>query len=253
MNHNLEKLEYDKILEKLSHFCKTYIGKRFAKELLPSQDIKEVQNNLNETNQGVVLIQRNSCPPIEEIADITVYLKILDSFGTLSVKALIELQNILQIAEDLKNYFSQDFLATSDFSALEPYFNNLYTNPSIVATLSKSIIDEDNIADSASSKLNDIRKKEKRIEQDIKSKLNGILHSSTYSKYMRENLVTIRSGRFVIPVKEEYRSMIKGFIHDVSSSGSTVFIEPISVFELNNEYNNLKIEENIEIEKILFA
>lgn len=251
MNHNLEKLEYDKILEKLSHFCKTYIGKRFAKELLPSQDIKEVQNNLNETNQGVVLIQRNSCPPIEEIADITVYLKILDSFGTLSVKALIELQNILQIAEDLKNYFSQDFLATSDFSALEPYFNNLYTNPSIVATLSKSIIDEDNIADSASSKLNDIRKKEKRIEQDIKSKLSGILHSSTYSKYMRENLVTIRSGRFVIPVKEEYRSYIKGFVHDISSSGSTVFIEPIAVFDLNNELSNLHIEEEQEIERIL--
>ena len=251
MNHNLEKLEYDKILEKLSHFCKTYIGKRFAKELLPSQDIKEVQNNLNETNQGVVLIQRNSCPPIEEIADITVYLKILDSFETLSVKALIELQNILQIAEDLKNYFSQDFLATSDFSALEPYFNNLYTNPSIVATLSKSIIDEDNIADSASSKLNDIRKKEKRIEQDIKSKLSGILHSSTYSKYMRENLVTIRSGRFVIPVKEEYRSYIKGFVHDISSSGSTVFIEPIAVFDLNNELSNLHIEEEQEIERIL--
>ena len=251
MNHNLEKLEYDKILEKLSHFCKTYIGKRFAKELLPSQDIKEVQNNLNETNQGVVLIQRNSCPPIEEIADITVYLKILDSFGTLSVKALIELQNILQIAEDLKNYFSQDFLATSDFSALEPYFNNLYTNPSIVATLSKSIIDEDNIADSASNKLYDIRRKEKRIEQDIKSKLNTMIHSSTYSKYMRENLVTIRSGRFVIPVKEEYRSYIKGFVHDISSSGSTVFIEPIAVFDLNNELSNLHIEEEQEIERIL--
>ena len=251
MNHNLEKLEYDKILEKLSHFCKTYIGKRFAKELLPSQDIKEVQNNLNETNQGVVLIQRNSCPPIEEIADITVYLKILDSFGTLSVKALIELQNILQIAEDLKNYFSQDFLATSDFSALELYFNNLYTNSSIVATLSKSIIDEDNIADSASNKLYDIRRKEKRIEQDIKSKLNTMIHSSTYSKYMRENLVTIRSGRFVIPVKEEYRSYIKGFVHDISSSGSTVFIEPIAVFDLNNELSNLHIEEEQEIERIL--
>ena len=117
--------------------------------------------------------------------------------------------------------------------------------------MSKSIIDEDNIADSASSKLNDIRKKEKRIEQDIKSKLNGILHSSTYSKYMRENLVTIRSGRFVIPVKEEYRSYIKGFVHDISSSGSTVFIEPIAVFDLNNELSNLHIEEEQEIERIL--
>ena len=81
--------------------------------------------------------------------------------------------------------------------------------------------------------------------------MNSILHSSTYSKYMRENLVTIRSGRFVIPVKEEYRSNIKGFVHDISSSGSTVFIEPLSVFELNNELSNLRIEEEQEIEKIL--
>ena len=157
----------------------------------------------------------------------------------------------MQIAENLKKYFAQDFLETSDFSALEYYFNNLYINSNIVSTIEKSIIDEDTIADSASSKLNQIRKKEKNIEQDIKSKLNAILHSSTYSKYMMENLITIRSGRFVIPVKEEYRSNIKGFIHDISSSGSTVFIEPLSVFELNNELSNLHVEEEQEIERIL--
>lgn len=251
MNHNLKKLEYDKILDKLSHFCKTYVGKKLATELRPLQDVNDVEKNLKETNQGVVLIQRNSCPPIDEIADITLYLKILDGNGTLSIKALIDLKNILQIAESLKKYFSQDFLATSDFSALEDYFNCLYINHNIVAIIEKSIIDEDTIADSASNKLNDIRKKEKKIEQDIKSKLNTILHSSTYSKYMMENLVTIRSGRFVIPVKEEYRSYIKGFVHDISSSGSTVFIEPLSIFEMNNELSNLRVEEEQEIEKIL--
>ena len=251
MNHNLKKLEYDKILDKLSHFCKTNVGKKLATELRPLHDVTDVQKNLKETNQGVVLIQRNSCPPIDEIADITLYLKILDGNGTLSIKALIDLKNILQIAESLKEYFSQDFLATSDFSALEDYFNCLYINHNIVAIIEKSIIDEDTIADSASNKLNDIRKKEKKIEQDIKSKLNTILHSSTYSKYMMENLVTIRSGRFVIPVKEEYRSYIKGFVHDISSSGSTVFIEPLSIFEMNNELSNLRVEEEQEIEKIL--
>ncbi len=251
MNHNLKKLEYDKILDKLSHFCKTNVGKKLATELRPLHDVTDVQKNLKETNQGVVLIQRNSCPPIDEIADITLYLKILDGNGTLSIKALIDLKNIIQMAESLKKYFSQDFLATSDFSALEDYFNCLYINHNIVTIIEKSIIDEDTIADSASNKLNDIRKKEKKIEQDIKSKLNTILHSSTYSKYMRENLVTIRSGRFVIPVKEEYRSYIKGFVHDISSSGSTVFIEPLSIFEMNNELSNLRIEEEQEIEKIL--
>ena len=251
MNHNLIKLEYHKILEIVANYCKTYIGKNYTLELRPIQDKNKVQKLLNETSQGVVLMQRNSTPPISEIADITVYLKTLDGCGTLSIKALLEIQNILQMADDLKNYFAKDFLSSSDFSELEEYFNNLYVNPSIISTFSKSIVDEDTIADTASSKLQDIRRKERKIEQDIRAKLNTILHSSTYSKYIRENIVTIRNGRFVIPVKEEYRGNVKGFVHDISSSGSTVFIEPISVFDLNNELSNLKIEENIEIERIL--
>lgn len=251
MNNNLKKLEFDKILEAISNYCKTYIGKTYVSELRPSQDTEEVQHMLSETSQGVTLIQRNSTPPLGSIADITVYLKTLDGCGSLSIKALLELQNILQMSASLKDYFAKDYLETSDFSAIEQYFNDLYVNPSIVSTFAKSIVDEDTIADSASSKLQNIRRRERKIEQDIRSKLNTILHSSTYSKYMRENIVTIRNGRFVVPVKEEYRSNVKGFVHDMSSSGSTVFIEPISVFDLNNELSNLHIEESLEIERIL--
>lgn len=251
MNNSLKKLEFNKILEKISNYCKTYIGKNYVSELRPSQDKENIQEMLNETSQGVILIQRNSTPPLGEIADITVYLKALESYGTLSIKALLEIQNILQMSANLKKYFEKDYLETSNFSAIEQYFLDLYVNPSIVATFAKSIVDEDTIADTASSKLQDIRRRERKIEQDIRSKLNGILHSSTYSKYMRENLVTIRNGRFVIPVKEEYRGAVKGFVHDMSSSGSTVFIEPIAVFDLNNELSNLHIEEELEIERIL--
>ena len=251
MNNSLKKLEFNKILESVSNYCKTYIGKNYVSELRPSQDKENIQEMLNETSQGVILIQRNSTPPLGEIADITVYLKALESYGTLSIKALLEIQNILQMSANLKKYFEKDYLETSDFSAVEQYFLDLYVNPSIVATFAKSIVDEDTIADTASSKLQDIRRRERKIEQDIRSKLNGILHSSTYSKYMRENLVTIRNGRFVIPVKEEYRGAVKGFVHDMSSSGSTVFIEPIAVFDLNNELSNLHIEEELEIERIL--
>lgn len=251
MNNNLNKLEYNKILEKVSTYCKTYIGKNYAFELCPSQNKNDVQKMLDETSQAVVLMQRNSTPPLGEIANITVYLKTLDGCGTLSIKALLELQNILQMASALKDYFEKDYLSTSDFSELERYFYDLYVNPSIVSTFVKSIVDEETIADSASSKLQDIRRRERKIEQDIRSKLNVILHSSTYSKYIRENIVTIRNSRFVIPVKEEYRSNVKGFVHDVSSSGSTVFIEPIAVFDLNNELSNLHIEESLEIERIL--
>lgn len=251
MNNNLKKLEFDKILENIANYCKTYIGKSHVENLRPSQNKEEIKKMLDETSQGVILIQRNSTPPLGEIANITVYLKSLEGYGTLSIKALLEIQNILQMSTNLKNYFEKDYLETSDFSAIEQYFLDLYVNPSIVATLEKSIIDENTIADTASSKLQDIRRKQRKIEQDIRSKLNGILHSSTYSKYMRENLVTIRNGRFVIPVKEEYRSNVKGFVHDMSSSGSTVFIEPIAIFDLNNDLSNLHIEEELEIEKIL--
>ena len=251
MNNNLLKLEYDKILENLATYCKTYIGKKHAMELIPSNKKEKVEKMLSETSEGVILLQRNNTPPLGEIADITIYLKILDSAGILNIKALLDIKNILLISNNLKEYFNKDYLTDTDFANLKQYFYNLYTNSNVISMLSKSIIDEDNIADTASSKLQDIRKKKKRLEQEIRSKLNNILHSSTYSKYIRENIVTIRNGRFVIPVKEEYRSLIKGFIHDVSSSGSTVFIEPIAVFDLNNEISNLIIEENIEIERIL--
>ena len=251
MDNNLLKLEFDRVLENLSSYCKTYIGKNYVSELRPSNDIDYVKETLNETSQGVILIQRNSTPPLDEIADISVYLKILDSNGILSIKALLEIQNILKTSANLKKYFNKDYLEDESFEFIKPYFEDLYTNPSIVSTLSKSIIDENTIADSASSKLQDIRRKKRKIEQDIRAKLNSILHSSAYSKYIQESLVTIRNNRFVIPVKEEYRSNIKGFIHDISSSGSTVFVEPISVFELNNEISNLNIEEELEIDRIL--
>ncbi len=251
MNNNLLKLEYDKIIEKIQNHCKTYIGKDYAYNLRPSHNKDEIQKMLNETSQGVILIQRNSTPPISDIANIIVYLKALNGGGTLGIKALLEIKNVLQTANELKIYFDKDYLKNEDFEEISYYFDNLYINSNIIEILNKSIIDEDTISDNASKKLQDIRRKKRRLEQDIRSKLNTILHSSTYSKYIRENIVTIRNSRFVIPVKEEYRNNIKGFVHDISSSGSTVFIEPIAVFDLNNEISNLNIEENLEIEEIL--
>lgn len=118
--------------------------------------------------------------------------------------------------------------------------------------IEKCILDENTIADNASNELATIRKKQINLDETIKNKLNSIIHSTSYSKYIQENVITIRNGRYVILVKEEYRTNIKGFVHDISASGSTVFIEPMNIFELNNELANLKIDELKEIEKILF-
>ncbi len=247
----LNKLEYNKILEKLSSYCHTYIGKDFASKLLPSNDKQEVELTLSETNEAVGLIERNGTPPISEIDNIGIYLKLLESSSSISAKALLSISNILEMAKELIEYFSS-FLDTENFPFLNHYFAELYTNNTIIDKIKKSIIDENTIADNASNTLSTIRKRERRLEQDIKSKLNTMIHSSSYSKYIQENVVMIRNERYVIPVKQEYRSYVKGFVHDTSSTGSTVFIEPLAIFELNNELNNLKIDENAEIEKILF-
>ena len=246
----LDKLEYFKILEKVALYCHTYLGKKEALELTPSNQKASVQKLLSETSEALSLIERNSNPPISEIDDIGVFVKMLESSNSLSCKGLLSIVNILEIANNLKSYFS-DFFNTEEYEHLRLYFSDLYTNNNIVEKIKEAILDENTIQDNASNNLSTIRKKQRQLELDIKNKLTSILHSSTYSKYIQENVVTIRNDRYVIPVKQEYRSQVKGFIHDMSSSGSTVFIEPISVFELNNELNNLKIEENLEIERIL--
>lgn len=249
MNKNLIKLEFNKIQFNLSQFAVTYIGKEQALNLLPSNNKEIVKNLLSETEEAEKLLFRNSTPPLDEIADNTITIKALESFGTLSIKSILEITKILQMSNDLKNYFFVEHINPEDFACLNKIFSELYTNKSILDKIKICIIDENNISDKASTRLASIRKKQRTIEQDIKNKLNHLLHS--YSKYLQENVITIRNDRYVIPVKDEYRSQIKGFVHDISSSGSTVFIEPIAIFELNNELANLKIEENLEIEKIL--
>ena len=247
----LNKLEYNKILEILSNYCKTYIGKNIAINLLPSNNVEEVKHMLIETQEAVNLTYRISTLPMSEIENIENYLVTLENYGTLSIKAILDIANILKISQNLKEYFYNDIIDTQEFYNLDNYFSKLYTNKGVLDKIFKIIIDENTISDDASSNLKNIRKKQKNLEQEIKGKLNLFIHSSNYSKYVQENIITIRNDRYVIPVKEEYKSMIKGFVHDISSSGSTVFIEPVTIFELNNQINSLKIEEHLEIEKIL--
>ena len=251
MRNYLEKIEYQKILNILSTYASTYIGKEKCSTLTPSKNKKDVQNMLKETEEALNILYRCNTPPLSEIADNTKNLKTIESYGTLSIKSILELANILKMSDELKKYFYNDFLDSNEFMYLTNIFSKLYSNSSIIEKISYSIIDENTIDDRASKNLASIRKKQRNIEQDIKTKLNTFLHSSTYSKYIQENVITIRNDRYVIPIKDEYKGQIKGFVHDISSSGSTVFIEPISVFELNNELANLKNEENLEIEKIL--
>ena len=251
MNAYLEKLEYNKIQKELSKCAITYIGKEKSIKLVPSNNKEKVKTLLKETDEAVQVIYKNGLPPIDEIVDNTVNLKTLESYGILSIQSILELTKILNICNNLKKYFYVEHINTNIFPFLESEFSKLYTNSSIIEKIRKSITEENTIDDKASNNLLTIRKKQQRLEQNIKSKLNDFIHASSHSKYIQENVITIRNDRYVIPVKEEYRTQIKGFVHDISSSGSTIFIEPISIFEMNNELANLKIEEAQEIEKIL--
>lgn len=251
-NFDLDKLEYNKILDTLSTYAQTYIGKKICNELLPSTSKNLVEKSLNETSEANALIQRKGNIPISYIENCEIYLKTIKSNLILSTKGLLELGRILKMSKELKNFFfSDDNINLSDYTILNNFFDSIYINENLEKNIFINIIDENTINDNASKKLYSIRKEYRKLEQDIKSKLNSFIHSATYSKYLQEAVVTIRNDRFVVPVKQEYRSQIKGFIHDLSSSGSTVFIEPMAIFELNNQINDLKIEENIEIEKIL--
>ncbi|MBP3707432.1 MAG: hypothetical protein J6J36_02335 [Clostridia bacterium] len=245
-----QKLELPKILEILEQYCISTIGKSLTKELNPSNNILEVKHLLSETTQARNLIDNLGNAPISDIQDFDKISIQLDSNVALSCQGLLVVARLLKTSRALKNYFDavED---KSKYDNIESYFQSLYTNLDLENKIFRSILDENTISDDASSTLKSLRRKRRSLESQIKENLNKYIHSSTYSKYIMEPIITIRNDRYVIPVKIEYKDQIKGFIHDMSYSGSTVFIEPISIFETNNEIHNLQLEENIEIERIL--
>lgn len=243
----LDKLEFNKVLGMLENYAVTYLGKEMVKNLKPSFNKNEVQINLKETEQADILTHRIGGIPLGEIDNINVHLRTLEAGGTLSIKQLLDLAKTLKISRELKEYYEKiSEIENIDTNRLRNYFFDIYTNIVIEDKMFKSIIDENTLDDHASKNLYIIRKNIKQIQNEIKNKLNNYLHS----KYLQEAFITIRNGRYVIPVKQEYRNEVKGFIHDISASGATVFVEPLPVFEMNNRINTLKLEEANEIQKI---
>lgn len=241
----LEKLEFTKIKNILSSYAETDTGKKMCLNLQPSNNKEKVQKALDETTEAVALIYRKGNLPLESIGDISNYILNLKNQNFLSAKALLELATLLKTSKTLKNYYFEKELNQTD--SLTNYFDHLYTNPNIEEKIFSAIIDENTFDDRASNALYKIRQQMRNTKKEIKNKLQSLLNS----KYLQEPIVTIRQDRFVVPVKSEYQTELKGFIHDTSSTGSTVFIEPISVFDLNNQLSELKNQESIEIEKIL--
>ena len=244
--NSLKKLEFNKILEILSSFAVTDKGKKLSLNLVPYTKKDDTIKAQNETKEALTLLYRKgSIPLTSELSDICEYILLLEKNNFLSAKALLDIANVLKTSRLLKEYYFENPLNETD--ALNNYFNNLYTNNKIEHTISSAIIDENTISDDASSNLMSIRRNIRKVNQEIRNKLQSLLSS----KFLQEPIITIKNNRFVVPVKNEYKANVNGFVHDISTSGSTVFIEPMNVFELNNKLSDLKNEEIIEIEKIL--
>ena len=251
---NLSKIEYNVIINKLEDNCKTFVGKGLARDLMPFVSADKVKNALNETNTALLFYHKLGYFPINQFDDLNLTIKQLKSDISISAKQLLDIASVLENARNLREYYEDvcnNKYNDIDYSALDNYFNNLYSNKDIENSIKQKILSPVEIADNASSKLASLRHNRKNIEAGIKTKLNNLIHSSSFSKYIMEPVVTIRNSRYVIPVKYEYKSFVKGFVHDTSASGATVYVEPLQIFDLNNEINNLINEENKEIEVIL--
>ena len=242
-------LEFDKILDKMAGFTDSEVVKNKILQLEPYGELSKAQEAQRETTEAVSTCFRIGNPPVNlSVNDITAGVKRTEIGGMLNPKDLMSVSRLLYVARRIKSYLSD---AAEDAEIMHGLGDAIITNKPLEDSINMAILSETEIADDASSDLNAIRRKMKTLNAKIKESLNSMIRSETYKKYLQDPIVTIRSDRYVIPVRAEYRGEIAGIVHDSSASGATLFIEPMSVVNANNEIRDLLNKEQIEIEKIL--
>ena len=240
-------LEFDKIRTILASHCPTAGARELAFKLLPLTHVEQIARQQKKTTDARKLLEAKGMPPFGTVVDINEICERAVRGATLTPRELLDSALLLRSARSLLEYIRSN--KTFDTS-LDEIFERLIANRAVEDRITRSIVSEDMIADEASSALADIRRKIRVGNQKIKETLAKYI-SGSYSKYLQENIVTQRGGRYVVPVKIEYRNEVKGLVHDSSSSGATVFIEPMAVVEANNELRMLENKEQLEIERVL--
>ncbi len=251
MNDKVFKtLELDKVLDEVARYAYTDTAKNNIKALKPFHSEAMLLRRLDMLEQAVALSQLKGRIPLEGIAPAGEYAVHAQKGGLLRHEALMKISSMLRTVKHLKRFIltNTDSVSTP---ILDEYAEDLEPLNKLASDIDASIISENDIADTASNVLYDIRRKIKNANSSIKDKLNSIINSSAYRKILQEPIVTLRSGRYVVPVKNECRHMIDGIIHDSSSSGLTIYIEPSAVVALNNKIRELELEQAKEIENIL--
>ena len=242
------KLELSQILEQLSGCAIFFDTKELAQKIEPACRIQEVERLLKSTIDINSLAIKYGYPSYGQVTNSIGSLKRAQLGSSLTLR---ELLNILQLLRCMRSLIAWKAQSSEINSSVTDLFECLYSNRALENTLSSAIISDDELDDAASPELSDIRRKIRNAALKIRSQLDGMIHSATYQKYLQDPIVTIRDGRFVVPVKAEYRNEVKGLVHDTSSSGATFFIEPMSVVEANNEIKILENKEQLEIERII--
>ncbi|OPJ55173.1 endonuclease MutS2 [Alkalithermobacter paradoxus] len=247
---SLRVLEYNKIIDMLKDKVACSLGLKHIDKLVPSSNYEEVINMQKETSEAESILIKRGSFPLGGIHDIEILVKKASIGSSLDPGQLLMVADTLRGARLIRNFMKNED-GESKYEIIEGLVSSLNVFRDIEDSIYNSIASESEVSDSASPELRSIRRKIVQKNEGIRSKLNSIISSTTYQKYLQEAIVTIRGDRFVVPVKQEYRSSVPGIVHDQSSSGATLFIEPMSVVEMNNELRELRIKEKEEIEKIL--
>jgi len=244
---SLRKLELDQVLELLADCAGSEEGKAACRALKPVSDLEEVQLLLDQTTAASDLCTRNGNPGFSGAADVSASLERADRGGALQPVELLRIAGVLRCARNIKSYCGEK----NEGTVLDPLFHGLTPNKYLEDRISGAILSEEEIADNASPALSDIRRHKRIQAGKIKDSLQKIIASPAYAKYLREPIITIRDGRYVVPVKSEHKGEVPGLVHDVSATGSTYFVEPMSAVNANNALRELELKEKKEIERIL--
>ena len=242
-------LEYDKVLAKLAAIAPTEGAREMALSLAPDDDEQTVERRLSRTGDAMALLSDKGMPSFGHVKDPADALERAGKGATLSTRELLDVGNILRTSRGLLEYSRTN---RHFETVLDEIFERLMPDRKLEDKIYRAIISEETIADEASPALGDIRRKIRAANNRIKETLQHYITSSTYSRHLQEHIVTQRSGRYVIPVRVESKNEIKGLIHDTSSSGATIFVEPMAVVDANNELRMLEAKEQHEIDRILF-
>lgn len=244
----LKTLEYDKILSMLAAGASSAAAKEKLLGLSPMTDQISVMEALGETTEAVSVIVRKGNAPLGQLYDIDGAMSFAKKGGSLTMKQLLQILYNIRVASNVITFLKSDLPVLPVIDGIR---DALETFPRLEENIDRCILSEDEMADNASPKLKDIRRSIHRQNDAIKNRLNNILNSQDNKTYLQDSIVTIRDGRYVVPVKAEHRARFPGIVHDQSSTGATIFIEPQVIVNLNNELRELELAEQVEIERIL--